>query len=537
MKLCAIQIPFAYSVEDAEKSVTMAVDELNKCDSSCDIILTPEYSNAPAAFPAGECIPFAQAHTAELIAAARNAAKRCNAIVAVNYVCEAEAGLFRNTTEIFDRNGVSAGRFFKQHLPRAEKNINMLDEEYTRSFRTPDIVEVDGIRFAFLICYDTYFSEYVSHIAHRHPDVVLVSSFQRAERKEILRMQNQHLAFNCNAYVLRASVSMGENSALGGNSMAVSPDGTILGEFGNQCGTFSCDIDDIKWKFMRSNSFGGKLIPNDQFIEQARATWAYRPCGSMTVESDAKMPYPRICAHRGFKTVAPENTLAAFGAAIAMGANEIEMDIRFAKDGVPVVAHDSALERVSNGEGFIEEKTFAELRALDFGSRFGERYAGVKIATFEEVLAKFARHAVINLHLKTEEKAGCAEFPKDKMELIVALLEKYDQQDHVYFMGDYTVMESAIKYAPHIPRCMGAFPDPFEIVDRAIKYNCKKVQFFTPHYTQEMIDKARANGIICNLYYCDDPALVADRFNAGIDTILTNDFWSVRVAAEKAGIM
>jgi hypothetical protein len=55
--------------------------------------------------------------------------------------------------------------------------------------------------------------------------------------------------------------------------------------------------------------------------------------------------------------------------------------------------------------------------------------------------------------------------------------------------------------------------------------------------TQEMIDKARANGIICNLYYCDDPALVADRFNAGIDTILTNDFWSVRVAAEKAGIM
>ena len=532
MKLCAIQIPFCSTPADAGKSVELAIAELDRCDSSCDIILTPEYTNAPAAFPVGECIPFAQKHTPALLDAARNAAIRCNAIVAVNYVCEAEAGVFRNTTEIFDRQGKSAGRFFKQHLPRAEKNINLLDEEYTRSFRAPEIIEVDGIRFGFLICYDTYFSEYVSHIAHCHPDVVLVSSFQRAERKDILRMQNQHLAFNCNAYVLRASVSMGEDSELGGNSMAVSPEGVILGEFGNKVGTFVCEIDDIKHKYMRSNSFGGKLIPNDRFVEQARATWAYRPCGSMTVEGDAKMPYPRICAHRGFKTIAPENSLAAFGAAIALGAEEIEMDIRFTKDGVPVVAHDSALERVSNGTGVIEEKTFAELRELDFGFRFSERFAGMKIATFEEVLSKFARHAIINLHLKTDEKEGGAEFPKDKMELIVALLEKYDQQEHVYFMGDYTVMESAIKYAPHIPRCMGAFPNPFEIVDRAIKYQCKKVQFFTPHYTQEMIDKARANNIICNLYFCDDPSKVGDHLMAGIDTILTNDYWPIRHALD-----
>ena len=534
MKLCAVQIPFAYNPGDAEKSVAMAISELDKCDPSCDIILTPEYTNAPAAFPKGECIPFAQKHTPALLSAARNAALRCNAIVAVNYVCEAEPGVFRNTTEIFDRQGKSAGRFFKQHLPRAEKNINLLDEEYTRSFRSPDIVEVDGIRFGFLICYDTYFSEYVSHIAHRRPDVVLVSSFQRAERQEIIRMQNRHLAFNCNAFVLRASVSMGENSGCGGNSMAVSPEGDILGEFGNRCGTFCCEAGDVKRKFMRSNSFGGALIPNDRFIEQARATWAYRPCGSMTVEGDAAMGYPRICAHRGFNTVAPENTLAAFGAAIAMGANEIEMDIRFTSDGVPVVAHDSFLERVSNGTGIIEETAFADLRKLDFGSRFNERFAGVKIATFEEVLARFARHAVINLHLKTDEKEGCSEFPKDKMEQIVALLEKYDQQDHVYFMGDYTVMESALKYAPQIPRCMGAFPNPFEIVDRAIKYQCRKVQFFAPHYNQEMIDKARANGIICNLYHCEDPAEVAMHLNSGIDTILTNDYWSIRCAMDAA---
>ena len=118
------------------------------------------------------------------------------------------------------------------------------------------------------------------------------------------------------------------------------------------------------------------------------------------VPDDSTMPYPRICAHRGFNTVAPENSLAAFGAAIAMGAVEIEFDVRFTRDGVPVVAHDSHLERVSNGSGMIEDKTLAELYEYDFGSRFSPRFANAKIALFEEILGKFSRHAVFNLHLK-----------------------------------------------------------------------------------------------------------------------------------------
>ena len=537
MKLCAIQIPFAFNEADAEKSVAMAIAELDRCDCSSDIILTPEYTNAPAAFERGRCIPFAQRHTGNLLEAARNAAVRCNAIVAVNYVCEAEKGLFRNTTEIFDRNGKSAGRFYKQHLPRAEKEINLLDEEYTKTFRAPEIIEIDGIRFGFLICYDTYFSEYVSHIAKHHPDLVCVSSFQRAERKEILRMQNQHLAFNCNCFVLRASVSMGETSQLGGNSMAVAPDGNIIGEFGNKCGVFECEIDNIKYKFMRSNSFGGKLIPNDQFIEQARAPWAYRPCGSMTVADDDHMPYPRICAHRGFKTVAPENTLGAFGAAIAMGAQEIELDIRFTRDGVPVVSHDSELERVSNGSGTIEQHTFAELRKLDFGSRFSERFAGVQIPAFEEVLSKFSRHAIFNLHLKSMGDDESSEYPDELMKAIVSLLKKYDQEKHTYFMGAFGVMKSALRIAPEINRCMGAFPEPWEIVERAIKYECSKVQLFVPYFNQQMIDKAHAHNIRCNFFYSDDPEKAAGLFAAGIDTVLTNDYWNISKVLPKKQLL
>ena len=530
MKLCAIQIPFAYNETDAADSVALAVAELNKCDASCDIILLPEYSNAPAAFPVGKCIPFAAAHTAELLAAARSAAARCNAIVAVNYVCEAEKGIFRNTTDIFDRTGELAGRFFKQHLPRSEKNVNLLDEEYTKKFRSPDIVEIDGIRFGFLICYDTYFSEYVAHLAHRRPDVVLVSSFQRAERREIIRMQNTHLAFNCNSFVLRASVSMGETSDCGGNSLVASPDGTILAEFGNRTGRLDCIIDDIKYKYMRSNSFGGAMIPNDRFIEQARATWAYRPCGSMTILPEKSYPYPRVCAHRGFNTVAPENSLPAFGAAIALGAPEIELDIRFTSDGIPVVSHDSALERVSDGRGFIESTTLAELKELDF-SGGNPGFSRLPITTFEEVLARFARHAIINLHLKTDESPD-AVYPDEQMQKIVDLLEKYDQQEHVYFMGCPAVMRCAIANAPYIPRCMGAFPEPWQIVDRAIQFMCSKVQLFAPYFNQEMIDKAHAHNIRCNFFHCEDPTEAEKLFAMGIDTILTNDFWHIEQARQ-----
>ena len=531
MKLCAIQIPFVKRASEITAAVDMAVDFLDSCDDSCDMILTPEYTNAPAAFPVGECIPFAVSQTPKLLDAARRAAVRCNAIVAVNYVCEAEKGLFRNTTEVFDRQGKSAGRFYKQHLPRAEKNVNLLDEEYTRKFRAPTIVEVDGIRLGFLICYDTYFTEYIAHLAHARPDVVLISSFQRAERQDVLRMQCGMIAFNCNAFVLRSSVSMGEKSTLGGNSMIVAPEGEILAEFGNQLGVLSCEVGDVKRKFMRSNSFGGAMIPNDQFVEQARATWCYRPAGSMTVEGERKMDYPRLCAHRGFSAAMPENTLPALGAAIALGASEIEIDVRFTADGVPVISHDSRLDRVSDGSGTIEEHTFEELRQLDFGVKHGEKFAGIKIASFEEVLSKFSRHAIINLHLKSIDESK--PYPEEWMRKVVDLLYMYDSQEHVYFMGSPDVMITALKLAPEIPRCMAHLTgDPWGIVERAIKYQCCKVQLFAPWYNQEMIDKAHANNILCNLFYCDDPDKINDLFAMKIDTILTNNYVAVSAASQ-----
>ena len=50
---------------------------------------------------------------------------------------------------------------------------------------------------------------------------------------------------------------------------------------------------------------------------------------------------------------------------------------------------------------------------------------------------------------------------------------------------------------------------------------------------EEMIAKAKANNIICKLFYCDDPTKVKEYLDMGIDTILTNDYWSVSRAFER----
>ena len=97
MKLCAIQPEYPYTPDRADAAVEYLVDALGRCDESCDLILLPEYSNAPTVFPKGECIPYAKNHTDRLIRATVDAARRCRAIVAVNYVAEI-GGSFRNTS-------------------------------------------------------------------------------------------------------------------------------------------------------------------------------------------------------------------------------------------------------------------------------------------------------------------------------------------------------------------------------------------------------------------------------------------------------
>jgi glycerophosphoryl diester phosphodiesterase len=110
-------------------------------------------------------------------------------------------------------------------------------------------------------------------------------------------------------------------------------------------------------------------------------------------------------AHRGGAALAPENTLLAFRTAVDLWrADMIELDVHVTSDGEIVVAHDAALERTTDGEGAIAERTFAEIEGLDAGYRFtpdGVSYPfrglGVRVPALRAVLAEVGVRLNIDL--------------------------------------------------------------------------------------------------------------------------------------------
>ncbi|MGH2406679.1 MAG: glycerophosphodiester phosphodiesterase [Candidatus Limnocylindrales bacterium] len=90
--------------------------------------------------------------------------------------------------------------------------------------------------------------------------------------------------------------------------------------------------------------------------------------------------------HRGASAIAPENTYAAFEAAIAEGAVYTETDIRSTSDGHLVLVHDANLDRTTNGAGPVSSMTLAQVRELDAGAWFGEAFGGQPVPELPDFL-------------------------------------------------------------------------------------------------------------------------------------------------------
>lgn len=89
-----------------------------------------------------------------------------------------------------------------------------------------------------------------------------------------------------------------------------------------------------------------------------------------------------VIAHRGLAGGLPENTLAAYRGAIALGVDAIEIDLRVTADGHVVVMHDDTVDRTTDGHGRVADLTLAEIKALDAGQQF----SGERVPTYRDVL-------------------------------------------------------------------------------------------------------------------------------------------------------
>lgn len=122
---------------------------------------------------------------------------------------------------------------------------------------------------------------------------------------------------------------------------------------------------------------------------------------------------PIAFAHRGGAALWPENTLAAFEGAVALGYRYIETDVHMTRDGKIVCFHDATLERTTNGRGRICELDYRELSRLDAGHNFTPdggtfpfRGQGLRVPTLEEALAL---HPDLRLNIEIKQSSPAME--------------------------------------------------------------------------------------------------------------------------------
>lgn len=112
-------------------------------------------------------------------------------------------------------------------------------------------------------------------------------------------------------------------------------------------------------------------------------------------------PYPRIVAHRGGGSLAPENTIAAMQCGLDYGFRAVEFDVMLSKDGIPVLMHDPDFGRTVAGRGSVATTLAQDLLQMDAGSWFDPRFAQVHVPSYEAVFLFCQAHSIwMNVEIK-----------------------------------------------------------------------------------------------------------------------------------------
>ncbi len=510
MRICVFQPPYP-SGDDApaaERTLQWILDSLKGlAPGQNDLIVLPEYANAPGLTEREGLRAFSETAGAGLLESLGPEAARLGSLLAVGTVCRDGPNWF-NRTLLYAPDGQVLAAYDKTHLTAVEQ-----DKLGLMPGSRPTAIEWQGVRFGFATCFELYFPEYFESLAALKPHIIICPTYQRSESGERNLALARCRALDCGAFLVRSSYAM-PTPGQGGCSLVATPDGTLAASLGHEPGLLTVEIEPTR-KYVKPASHGEPLIEHRELIESHRHAPLYRPNWEKR-RAAADRPFPRLCAHRGLSEMCPENTLPAFGAALALGVAEIELDLWLTSDGVPVVCHDQDVKRTTNGEGNLSDMSWDRVRRLEAGASRGEFWGGVRIPRFEEGVRLVDGRASLNIHIKDPR-------PHDRLvEIVCDLLRREALVDTAYIAGGEHVLEAARRYAPEIPRaCLASPKNPAEQLAIARRYDCRRVQF-SSIITDENIRDARESGIICNLFYSDEPGQAREYLHRGIDVILTN---------------
>lgn len=238
----------------------------------------------------------------------------------------------------------------------------------------------------------------------------------------------------------------------------------------------------------------------------------------------------RVVAHRGASGEAPENTMAAFRAAAALGV-PFELDVTLSADGEVVVIHDDSLQRTTDGEGFVDETPWSAIAPLDAGAWHSAAFAGERVPRLNDVLAELGGKVLIDIEIKSPR----GDRPPDAVAAAVTrLVREAGLQDRVFITSfNPYVLQACRTYAPEIRR--GQLVARFDDADlkwiekvalRNLWLNGKAVPDLiaaeADWLTPRAVRRYRAQGYRVVAWTVNDPAQMRALVEMGVDTLITD---------------
>ncbi|MDX1615422.1 MAG: glycerophosphodiester phosphodiesterase family protein [Candidatus Promineifilaceae bacterium] len=223
-------------------------------------------------------------------------------------------------------------------------------------------------------------------------------------------------------------------------------------------------------------------------------------------------PDPLLIGHRGASAQAPENTLAAFALAGQQGAHGVELDLRLAADGVPVVIHDATVDRTTNGSGAVADLTAAQLQRLNAG-------AGQPVPTLDDLFAAFGSTYLYNLELKGRAwQAG---------RLLSAVAESVHRHALarrvlVSSFSPWIMWRSRRYFPPQVALALLVAADPLSQQTRRLFHGAAEHPQ-AALVDQAYMDRARARGLRVHVWTVNDPSLARTLLDLGVHALISDD--------------
>jgi glycerophosphoryl diester phosphodiesterase len=242
------------------------------------------------------------------------------------------------------------------------------------------------------------------------------------------------------------------------------------------------------------------------------------------------VPRPFGFAHRGGAALFPENTLEAIRGTLALGFRHVETDVHLTRDGVPVLFHDTTVDRTTNGAGRVGSYTLAELRRLDAGYRFRAedgttpfRGRGVRVPTLEEALAVDP-----SLFLNLEMKHPMARE-------LFTFIEEHGVHDRVLVAaaeqawGDAfrAIARGRVATSPGYTGVLRFWLGVRSGLHRAMALDFDALQVPARHGALTVVDRAfvdaaHEHGVQVHVWTIDDPREMERLFSLGVDAVMSD---------------